>query len=45
MEWWTRVRLEVSRDGKKKRKVLRDEGIGWETLKKILAHPEPLGIV
>ena len=43
MEWWTRVRLEVSRDGKKKRKVLRDEGIGWETLKKILAHPEPPG--
>jgi transposase len=43
MEWWTRVRLEVSRDGKKKREVLRDEGIGWETLKKILTHPEPPG--
>jgi len=43
MEWWTRVRMEVSREGKKKRKVLRDEGIGWETLKKILAHPEPPG--
>jgi hypothetical protein len=33
MEWWTRLRLEV----------LRSEGIGWETLKKILAHPEPPG--
>jgi hypothetical protein len=43
MEWWTRVRLEVSREGKKKREVLRDEGIGWETLKKILANPEPPG--
>ena len=43
MEWWTKVRLEVTREGKKKRKVLRDEGIGWGTLKKILAHPEPPG--
>ena len=43
MEWWTRVRLEVSREGKKKREVLRDEGIGWETLKKILAYSEPPG--
>jgi transposase len=43
MEWWTKVRLEVTREGKKKREVLRDEGIGWETLKKILTHPEPPG--
>ncbi len=43
MEWWTKVRLEVSRKGRKKREVLRNEGIGWETLKKILAHPEPPG--
>ena len=43
MEWGTKVRLEVTREGKKKRKVLRDEGIGWGTLKKILAHPEPPG--
>jgi hypothetical protein len=42
MEWWTKVRLEVSREGKKKREVLRDEGIGWDTLK-ILAYPEPPG--
>jgi len=43
MEWWTRIRLEVRREGKKKREVLRDEGIGWGTLKKILTHPEPPG--
>ena len=43
MEWWTKVRLEVLRGKRKKREVLRSEGIGWETLKKILAHPEPPG--
>jgi len=43
MEWWTRVRLEVSREGKKKREVLRDEGIGWDTLKKILEYSQPPG--
>ena len=43
MEWWTKVRLEVSREGKKKREVLRSEGSTIETLKKILAYPEPPG--
>ena len=43
MDWWTRIRLEVSREESKKREILRREGIGWETLKKILAHPEPPG--
>ena len=43
MEWWTKVRLEVSRGEKSKRGVLRDEGIGWATLKKILEYPEPPG--
>jgi transposase len=43
MEWWTRIRLEVSTGGKKKGEIVRDEGIGWETLKKILTHPEPPG--
>jgi len=43
MEWWTKVRLEVSRGEKSKREVLRDEGIHWETLKKILKHSEPPG--
>jgi transposase len=43
MEWWTKVRLEVSRGEKSKRGVLRDEGIGWATLKKILEYSEPPG--
>ena len=43
MEWWTKVRLEVLRGKGKKREVLRSEGIGWETLKKILSHLEPPG--
>src|SRR5271157_5517365 len=43
MEWWTKVRLEVSRGEKSKREVLRDEGIGWATLKKILEYSEPPG--
>ena len=43
MEWWTKVRLEVSRGEKSKREVLRDEGIHWETLKKILKYSEPPG--
>src|SRR5512139_1454518 len=43
MDWWTKVRLEVLRGEKSKRRVLRDEGIHWETLKKILSHPEPPG--
>jgi transposase len=43
MEWWTEIRLEVLRGEKSKRGVLRDEGIHWETLKKILEYSEPPG--
>ena len=43
MDWWTKIRLEVSRGERKKREILRREGISWETLKKILADPEPPG--
>ncbi len=43
MEWWTKIRLEVSREESSKREILRREGIGWDTLKKILKHPEPPG--
>jgi len=43
MEWWTKVRLEVSRGEKSKRGVLRDEGIGWATLKKVMEYSEPPG--
>ena len=43
MDWWTKIRLNVSRGEKSKREVLREEGIHWETLKKILKYSEPPG--
>jgi len=43
MDFWTKIRLDVLRDGVSKREILRREGIHWETLKKILTHPEPPG--
>ena len=43
MDWWTKIRLEVSREASSKREILRREGISRETLKKILAHSEPPG--
>lgn len=43
MEFWTKIRLDVLRDGVSKREILRREGIHWETLKKILNHSEPPG--
>ena len=43
MEWWTKIRLDVLRGESSKREILRREGVHWETLKKILKHPEPPG--
>jgi len=43
MECWSKVRLEGLRGKRKKREILRSEGISWETLKKILAYPKPPG--
>jgi hypothetical protein len=43
MEWWKEIRFEVLRGECSKREILRREGIHWETLKKILGHPEPPG--
>jgi transposase len=43
MDWWIKVRLEALREESKKREILRREGIGWDTLKKIMRHPEPPG--
>ena len=43
MDFWTKIRLDVLRDGVSKREILRLEGIHWETLKKILTYPEPPG--
>ena len=43
MKWWTKIRLEVLRGEKSKREILRDEGIHWETLKKIIEYSKPPG--
>jgi transposase len=43
MEWWTEIRRKVLVGGVSKRQVLRQYGIHWETLEKILAHSSPPG--
>jgi hypothetical protein len=43
MDWWIKIRLNVLRGEKNKREVLREEGVHWETLKKILKYSEPPG--
>jgi transposase len=43
MEQWLAIRRSVLRDGVSKRQILRETGMHWETLKKILAHPSPPG--
>ena len=43
MDWWRKIRLEVLREESGRREVLRRERMGWDTLKKILKHPEPPG--
>lgn len=41
MEQWTEIRQRVLRDGVSKRQILRETGMHWETLKKILEHSSP----
>ena len=43
MKKWTQIRLDVLRDEVSKREIIRREGIHWETLKKVLTHPQPPG--
>jgi len=43
MEWWERIRYRVLREGVSKRQILRETGIHWKTLEKILAHSAPPG--
>ena len=43
MEWWKEIRLEVLRGETSKREILRQEGIHWKTLQKILSYSEPPG--
>lgn len=43
MEQWVEIRQRVLRDGVSKRQILRETGMHWETLQKILQHPSPPG--
>jgi transposase len=41
MEQWSEIRHKVLVEGVSKRAICRDYGVGWWTLEKMLAHPEP----
>jgi len=43
MDQWIEIRKKILVEGVSKRQVMEEEGIHWETLKKILAHSEPPG--
>lgn len=43
MNLWTEIRRKVLVEGASKRSVCREYGLGWWTLDKILANPEPPG--
>jgi len=43
MEWWSEIRRRVLAEGVSKRQILRETGIHWETLEKVLTHSEPPG--
>ena len=43
MEQWTEIRRRVLVEGVSRRQILRETGLHWRTLKKILEHPEPPG--
>jgi transposase len=43
MDRWTEIRKKILVEGVSKRQVMEEEGIHWETLKKILANSEPPG--
>lgn len=43
MEEWTKIRRQVLSEGVSKRQVLRETGMHWRTLEKILGHSRPPG--
>jgi hypothetical protein len=43
MEKWNEIRRKVLVEGISKRAICRDYGVGWWTLEKMLALPEPPG--
>ena len=44
MEQWARVRRKVLIDGCSKRSVMKEEGLHWETLQKMLSHSRPRSV-
>ena len=43
MEEWLQIRERVLREGVSKRQILRETGMHWTTLERILNHPIPPG--
>jgi len=43
MQLWADIRRRVLVEGVSKRQILRETGMHWRTLEKVLAHPEPPG--
>lgn len=43
MQQWTDIRRRVLREGVSKRQILRETGMHWTTLEKILSHSQPPG--
>lgn len=43
MQQWLEIRRRVLREGVSKRQIMRETGMHWETLKKILEQPSPAG--
>ena len=43
MELWNEIRRRVLVEGASKRSICLEYGLGWRTVDKILAHPEPPG--
>ncbi len=43
MEWWADIRRQVLVEGVSKRQILRETGLHWKTLEKILSHSVPPG--
>lgn len=41
MEQWLEIRKRVLREGVNKRQILRETGMHWTTLEKILQHSSP----
>ncbi len=43
MEWWADIRRQVLVEGVSKRQILRETGLHWKTLEKIISHSVPPG--